>query len=203
MLSNLADTDPISLNWEFHWAPYDAPTYQLILEQLSPADVILEIGAGDLRLARQMANIVQTVYALEINRLVLEEGLDSFSPLPANLIPICADAQTFDFPRGVTSGILLMRHCTHFRLYAEKLRDVGCRKLITNARWGMNVEVINLLATRKSYLDFEFGWYACWCGSVGFKPGPPENITPTTEAIIHEIVDCPNCKRYADTELNL
>ena len=87
-----------------------------------------------------------------------------------------------------------MRHCTHFQLYAEKLRDCGCQKLITNARWGMNVEVVDLQAARILYKDLEFGWYACWCGAVGFKTGPPEKITPETEAIIYEIIDCPNCK---------
>ena len=193
-MSAQVDTDPVSLNWEFHWAPYDVPTYQLVLDQLSADDIVLEIGAGDLRLARRMADIAGKVYALEVNRSLLEEGLAFFSSLPANLIPICTDARAFDFPRGITSGVLLMRHCTHFQLYAEKLRDCGCQKLITNARWGMNVEVIDLQAARISYKDLEFGWYACWCGAVGFKPGPPEKITPETEAIIYEIIDCPNCK---------
>lgn len=87
-----------------------------------------------------------------------------------------------------------MRHCTHFQLYAEKLRNCGCKKLITNARWGMNVEVVDLQVARILYKDLEFGWYACWCGTVGFKPSSPERITPEIEAIIHEIIDCPNCK---------
>ena len=193
-MSAQVDTDPVSLNWEFHWAPYDVPTYQLVLDQLSADDIVLDVGAGDLRLARRMADIAGKVYALEVNHSLLEEGLASFSSLPANLIPIGTDARAFDFPRGITSGVLLMRHCTHFQLYAEKLRDCGCQKLITNARWGMNVEVIDLQAARISYKDLEFGWYACWCGAVGFKPGPPEKITPETEAIIYEMIDCPNCK---------
>jgi len=183
-----------SLDWEFCWSPYDTLTYQLVLDQISAGDVVLEIGAGDLRIARRMADIAEKVYALEVNRSVLEKGPASFSHLPKNLVPICTDARTFDFPRGITTGVLLMRHCTHFQLYAEKLRDCGCQKLITNARWGMNVEVIDLQSARISYTDMEFGWYACWCGSVGFKPGPPESITPETEAIIYEVIHCPNCK---------
>lgn len=182
-------------DWELRWAPYDLPTYQLVLDRITPDDVVLEIGAGDLRLAMDMATIVHKVYALEINRTVLDQGLTSFPALPANLTPILADARTFDFPQNITCGVLLMRHCTHFQLYAEKLRDCGCQKLITNARWGMNVEVIDLQAARTLYKDLEFGWYACWCGGVGFKSGPPERITPENEAIICEIVDCPKCKR--------
>jgi len=192
-MSVLLGSNPVP-SWEFHWAPYDLPTYQLVLDQLSSDDIILDIGAGDLRLARQMVGTVNKIYALEINHSILDEGLASFSPLPANLIPICADARPFDFPRGITSGVLLMRHCTHFQLYAEKLREAGCQRLITNARWGMNVEVIDLQVARILYNNLELGWYACWCGAVGFKSGLPENITPETEAIIHEVVDCPNCK---------
>ncbi len=70
-------------------------------------------------------------------------------PLPANLIPICADARVLDFPSGITAGVLLMRHCTNFRLYAEKLQKAGAARLITNARWRMDVESMNLLAQRK------------------------------------------------------
>ena len=187
-------TNPTVQDWEFRWAPYDLPTYRLVLDQLSSHDIILEIGAGDLRLARKMADICHQVYALEINRSILDEGLASFHPLPANLIPILGDARTFDFPNGLTTGVLLMRHCTHFRLYAEKLRKVGCRTLITNARWGMNVEIIDLQSARISYDNLEFGWYACWCGVVGFKSGSVDKLIPETEAMVHEVMDCPSCQ---------
>jgi len=180
-MTALSSARPVNFNeWEFRWAPYDLPTYQLVLNQLLSTDIILEIGAGDLRLARQMAALTRKVYAIEINFSVLEEGLASFAPLPGNLIPICADARAVNFPRGVTSGVLLMRHCTHFRLYAEKLRDCGCSRLITNARWGMNVEVVDVYAARIPFEKVELGWYACWCGTVGFKPGAPEQISPET-----------------------
>jgi len=202
----LSSAPPINFHeWEFRWAPYDLPTYQLVLNQLSSNDIILEIGAGDLRLARQMTARTRKVYAVEINHSVLEEGLASFAPLPENLVPICADARTLDFPTSVTSGVLLMRHCAHFRAYAEKLRDCGCRRLITNARWGMNVEVVDLQAARIPFEDVELGWYACWCGAVGFKPGAPEQISPETQAMIHEVIDCPNCKQdnFSVTNLNM
>jgi len=198
-----------SIEWEFCWAPYDLPTYKLVLDQLFSKDIVLEIGAGDLRLARKMAALTRKVYALEINRSILDNGLITATPLPWNLIPIWADARTFDFPFDITSGVLLMRHCTHFQLYAEKLRDGGCRRLITNTRWGMNVEVIDLQAARIPFEKVELGWYACWCGAVGFKPGPAEKITSETEAIIHEVINCPNCEQSQfltsrfDTELSI
>ena len=135
----------------------------------------------------------QQIYAIEINRSVLDQGLASFSPLPGNLTPILADARSFDFPHDISCGVLLRRHCMHFQLYAEKLRDAGCKRLITNARWGMNVEIIVLQSARTSYENMEIGWYACWCGTVGFKSGRPESLSPKTEVITHEVSDCPNC----------
>jgi 16S rRNA A1518/A1519 N6-dimethyltransferase RsmA/KsgA/DIM1 with predicted DNA glycosylase/AP lyase activity len=126
--------------WETIHAPYDQPTYQAVLDQLGPQDIILDIGAGDLRLARQMAKIARKVYAVEINARVLSQ----LDPLPANLIALCADARALDFPSDVTTGVLLMRHCTCFSLYAEKLHKAGSTRLITNARWRMGVEVVHL-----------------------------------------------------------
>jgi hypothetical protein len=180
-------------NWETQWAPYDLPTYQAVLEQLLPNDIVLDIGAGDLRLARQMAGTVRKIYSIEINPRILDQGLKEDEPLPRNLILICADAQTMDFPSDVTVGILLMRHCAHFRMYANKLRDIGCPRLITNARWRMSVETIDLLAPRIKFKQVKIGSYACWCGAVGFKDGPVELLTPEAAAIIHEVIDCPSC----------
>ena len=183
-------------NWEYQWAPYDSPTYQVVFEQLQPNDVVLDIGAGDLRLARQMAKNANKVYSIEINPGVLDQGLIKDEPLPSNLIVICADARTMDFPSDITVGILLMRHCTHFLMYANKLRDINCQRLITNARWRMSVETIDLLAPRISFEQVKIGWYACWCGAVGFKSGPVELLTPEVNAIIHEVIDCPDCLHH-------
>ena len=80
-------------------APYDQPTYQAVLDLLEPADVVRDIGAGDLRLARQMAGIVRKVYAVEVNAWVLDQASASSDPLPVSLIPILADARSFDFPK--------------------------------------------------------------------------------------------------------
>jgi hypothetical protein len=63
-----------------------------------------------------------------------------------NLVVIHGDARYVAFPNGITTAVLLMRHCTHFDLYVKKLQAVGCRTLITNARWRSGVEVIDLHA---------------------------------------------------------
>jgi len=181
-------------DWELHWAPYDPPTYQAVLEQLRPEAVVLDIGAGDLRLARQMALTARKVYCIELNERVLAQGLSS--PLPGNLIVIHADALVVDFPPDISVGVLLMRHCTHFTVYADKLKNLGCQKLITNARWRMAVESIALQAPRITFAEMEIGWYACWCGAVGFKTGPVELLTPGTNEIIHEVIACPDCLEH-------
>ena len=186
----------VNVDWELKWAPYDLPTYQAVLEQLLPDDVVLDIGAGDLRLARQMADTARKVYAMEMHARVLDQGLRYGDPLPGNLIPIRADALVENFPPDVTMGVLLMRHCTHFNVYANKLRSLGCQKLITNARWRMAVETVALQTLRIKFEQVKIGWYACWCGAVGFKNGPAELLTPETNAIIHEVIDCPNCLHH-------
>jgi len=179
--------------WETWWSPYDQATYDLVLEQLSPQDVVLDIGAGDLRLSRQMAAIARTVYAVENQEAVLARGLQSGVPLPPNLLPVLADACQYDFPAGITAGVLLMRHCTHFQLYAEKLWAVGAERLITNARWRMGVEVIQLRAARLHFNEAPMGWYTCWCGEAGFKEGCVAQWSPELDAIVHEVSDCPHC----------
>jgi len=175
--------------WEALYAPYDRPTYQTVLDQLRPDDIILDIGAGDLRLARQMAIIARKVYAVEINAQVLVQT----EALPANLISIHADARTLDFPSDITTGVLMMRHCSCFRWYAEKLQKAGAGRMITNARWRMNVEVVNLRLPRKSFAEAGMGWFACACGRTGFKEGPAEDWSIEMDTIIHEVSTCPQC----------
>lgn len=182
-------------DWEAMFAPYDQPTYQAVLDLLLPGDVVLEIGAGDLRLARQMAGLVRKVYAVEVNARVLDQASASSDPLPGSLIPILADARSLDFPKDVTVGVLLMRHCAHFRLYFDKLREAGAHKLITNARWRMGVEAVDLLAGRVPFEGVEMGWYACLCGTVGFKAGAAERWTAAMDATIHEVSLCPQCTK--------
>jgi SAM-dependent methyltransferase len=181
--------------WEAMHAPYDQPTYEAVLDLLTPEDIVLDIGAGDLRLARQMARTVRKVYAVEINAEVLDQAYASSDPLPGSLIPICADARSFDFPTDVTVGVLLMRHCTRFSLYFDKLRDAGARRLITNARWRMGVEAVDLWAASVPLGAVEMGWYACRCGVVGFKAGPAEQWSAEMDRVIHEVTDCPQCTK--------
>src|SRR3990172_2227545 len=51
--------------WEAAWAPYDETTYRAALELIRPDDVVLDIGAGDLRFARRAAARARTVIAVE------------------------------------------------------------------------------------------------------------------------------------------
>jgi len=180
--------------WEAMYAPYDQPTYQAVLDQLAPDDVILDIGAGDLRLSRQMAMIARKVYAVEINAQVLDQACASRDPLPANLTPIHADARRLDFPSDITTGVLMMRHCTCFGLYAVKLQKAGADRLITNARWHMDVEVVNLVSQRISFTETGMGWYACSCGATGFKEGSAEHWSFEMDKITNEIFSCPQCR---------
>jgi Dimethyladenosine transferase (rRNA methylation) len=182
--------------WEAMYSPYDQPTYQAVLQLLKPEDIVLDIGAGDLRLSRQMALIVNKVYAVEINSFVLEQGLTSCEPLPDNLIPIHADARAFDFPIDITVGVLLMRHCVHVPLYLEKLRRAGAGRLITNARWHMSAEAVNLKAERPAFKKAGMGWYACLCGAIGFKEGPAEGWSIEMDGVIQEVADCPQCTEF-------
>ena len=179
--------------WEVMYAPYDQATYQTVLDHLRPDDLLLDIGAGDLRLARQMARLVRKVYAVEISPRVLDQANITRDPLPANLLPVCADAQTLDFPSDITAGVLMMRHCTCFCVYADKQKKAGASRLTTNARWRMGVEAVDLQAGRKSYADSEMGWYACICGAVGFKEGPAEHWSIDMDQITNEVSSCPQC----------
>ncbi|NLG73268.1 MAG: methyltransferase domain-containing protein [Chloroflexi bacterium] len=177
-------------DWEWAWAPYSEADYRAVLGLLHHQDVVLDIGAGDLRFAFAAAKIVRRVYAIEIQDALLRQALRRY-PTPENLIIIHADARRVDFPEGVSVGVLMMRHCSYFRLYAEKLRRAGARRLITNARWRMGLEEIDLNQPRIYYPAAQPGWYACWGGRVGFKAGdlPGE----AREDCVQEVIYCPDC----------
>jgi len=189
-------------DWEEAWAPYSEEEYQAVLRHLRPEDVVLDIGAGDLRLARRMAARVRRVWAVERRAEVVARGL-SQGPLPSNLEVVVTDARTWPFPPTVTVGVLLMRHCRHFRLYRDKLAAVGARGLLTNARWGMGVERVDLQAPALPFAQAPVGWYACRCGSVGFIPGPPEALTPAVLEQVSEVASCPHCEAEVEQLLSV
>jgi hypothetical protein len=181
------------LDWETIWAPYDEATYRVVLEQIDPQDIVLDIGAGDLRLSRRIATICRRVFAIEIQAPLIEQSQIKLGPFPDNLIVLHGDARHLTFPDDLTVGVLLMRHCNHFSIYADKLKASSASRLITNARWGMGVEVLSLQSKRIPYNEVEIGWYACWCGGAGFKPGPVSRLTDEILAHTQEVVDCPLC----------
>lgn len=176
-------------DWEALWTPYDEATYQAALDFLEPGDVVLDIGAGDLRFAQRAARRVRKVIAIERNLEVLRSASRRNSE---NLIVVCADALTWSFPEGITVGVLLMRHCRHCKDYFTRLRAVGCQRLITNARWGMDVECVSL-APQPSYWSAPPGWYACSCGAVGFKTAPAEELQAKALDTSISVEDCPAC----------
>lgn len=174
--------------WESIWAAYDETTYQTALSYIQPRDIVLDIGAGDLRLARRAANMARHVYAIEIQPTLLVDQ----PPLPPNLTIIQGDARYIDWPHGITLGVLLMRHCTHLSLYAARLRASGCSRLITNSRWGMDVELMSL-RPQATWPSVEIGWYACLCGQTGFIAGLPEKLTEADIWRVTEVENCPDC----------
>jgi hypothetical protein len=175
-------------SWEARWAPYDEPTYQTALSYVRPDDIVLDIGAGDLRLARRMTALARRVYAIDMQPGLLAGR----APLPPNLMVLCADARRIPWPKGITLGMLLMRHCTHLGQYVARLRAAGCRRLVTNARWGFAVELVDL-GRRAAWSSVDLGWYACTCGQTGFVPGPVERITEERIERVIEVESCPAC----------
>ncbi len=187
----MLEANATAINWERLWAPYDESTYQAVLGQVRASDVVLEIGAGDFRLAYRLAAKARHVLAIELNPTL--GSVAQNRSRPHNLTIIKADAYQYPFPADLTLGVLLMRHCRHFGIIADKLSAIACPRLITNARWGYHVEVVDLTVQRLHYSDLSIGWYACWCGATGFIPGPAKQLTPNLEQTIVEVKDCPQC----------
>jgi SAM-dependent methyltransferase len=184
------DLDP----WEARWAPYSEADYAVVLAAIRPDDLVLDIGAGDLRLARRMAQIAQQVIAWEMRPELLaarrgERGAESDQRLRL----VCTDARSEPVPPGVTVAVLLMRHCTHYALYVEKLRAAGCGRLITNARWGTGVELIDL-APAAPFASEGTGWYACRrCGATGWAGEDAAAVNETTTSHVTDVEGCPTC----------
>jgi len=181
------------IDWESIWAPYDEDTYRFVIERVGARDVVVDIGAGDLRLARRLAGIAEWVYAVERNPAVMSRAGDLIDAHD-HLTPVCIDALKWPLPRDTSVAVLLMRHCTreHFAEYVRRLKAAGCHHLITNARWKMGVEEIDLRSGR-AYDPGRMGWYACQCGAVGFTPGEPAQLTDDMLNVVAEVINCPNC----------
>ena len=178
--------------WETLWAPYDDATYSAVLAAIEPGDVVLDIGAGDLRFSRRIAEQAREVIAWEIQSVLVNAAVQ---PLPSNLVAIVADARVAPIPVGVTVAVLLMRHCTHYALYVDKLRAAGCQRLITNARWGMGVEVVDL-GPGVPFDRVGIGWYACRrCGAVGFAGDDTQQVVAATFEHVEDVEGCPLCLR--------
>lgn len=182
----------VETDWANMWAPYDEATYAQALAYVPRDATVLDIGAGDLRLARRVAQQARRVYAIE-QRAELLAG----SVVSPNLIAICGDARALPFPAADTA-ILLMRHCHDFALYRRKVEAAGCTRLITNARWRLDVECIDLLAAPRPFDDLALGWYACRCGATGFRDGPPEQLTADVADTVFEVDNCPGCRSWSD-----
>lgn len=177
--------------WEARWAPYDEATYAAVLSLLQPTDVVLDIGAGDLRLAVRMAAVVRQVYAWELQPEVLAHAP---RPLPPNLHAAVVDARLAPVPAGITVAVLLMRHCTHYATYVARLRAAGCSRLITNARWGMGIELIDL-GPGVPFDSVKLGWYACRrCGAVGFVGTDATRLTADLVDQAADVEGCPACQ---------
>jgi len=178
------------VDWEGWFSPYGEETYSAVLSHIAPDDVVLEIGAGDLRLALRMAERAWRVYALEVNPLVVGPALEIIGlRLPRNLYVVCANAFDFPIPPGVTVAVLLMRHCQHFGEYFDRLQAADCQRLITNARWRSGVEVVDLTASRLPFDQVHEGWYACRCGAIGYVGRGERPHAPSVE-----VSDCPGCQ---------
>lgn len=184
-------------DWEGWFSPYDEETYETVLAWVGEKDVVLEIGAGDLRLSLRLAEKVHRVYAVEVNPILLASALEEIGfELPRNLFVICANALDFPVPPEVTVAVLLMRHCRHFWIYFNRLQKAGCLRLITNARWKSGVEQIDLTAPRLPFSCLKEGWYACSCGEVGYV-GEGELV----DAQPVEVNNCPRCTTSLHTKI--
>ncbi|MGA9350641.1 MAG: rRNA adenine N-6-methyltransferase family protein [Anaerolineae bacterium] len=177
-------------DWEGWFNPYDEETYDLVLQNIDEHDTVIEIGAGDLRLALQLSERARRVYAVEVNPLLISAALQAIGfDLPRNLLAICANALDIAFPNDITVAVLLMRHCQHFRLYVDKLRAAGCQRLLTNARWKSGVESMDLTRSGIPFEEVREGWYACRCGAVGYAGQGEHSDSPPVE-----VIDCPACR---------
>jgi hypothetical protein len=58
-------------DWEGWFSPFDDDTFALVLQNVKKYDMVLDLGAGDLRLAER----ARRVYAVEVSPIVLGAAL--------------------------------------------------------------------------------------------------------------------------------
>jgi len=108
----------------------DIECYSFVLENLNSGDVVLDVGAGDLRLDVLMAEKVKKVYAIEVNPILVARALQIIGyDLPRNLIVICANIFDIEPPSDANVAVILMRHCTRQKEMLKKFRKL---KVISN-----------------------------------------------------------------------
>ncbi len=210
--SSRAPVPQSAVEWEACWAPHDEATYAWVLARLAPGERVLDIGAGDLRLAVRLAERGCVVTAIERERTVLERGLRRLGVAPGSrcreialdigvghLTVVLADASAWPFP-PVESAVLLMRHCTRFGEYIARLRAVGCRRVFTNVRWRCGVEEMRLDRLRP-FAAVDTGWWACTCGAVGFAAADPALIDAEALARVQDVENCPQCSPVSEAPL--
>jgi hypothetical protein len=186
---------PALADWATVWAPYDDDTYAQALGYVrtlpAASTTVLDIGAGDLRFARQLATHGYRVLAIEQQAALIEQALRRCE-CPPNMLVIVADAVRWPFPR-VDVAVLLMQYTHDYAAYVQKLRAVGCQWLITNARWRLGVECIPL-SPAAAFDASHPGPYACVrCGHTGFVDGPPEFFDRDHPLASRNVETCPNC----------
>jgi len=83
--------------------------YDSMLELLSPGDVVLDAGAGDLRFSLMMSQHVERVYAVEFSPETVWRALRIIGyDLPTNLQVTCAHWDDYPVPDDVTVIIVLV-----------------------------------------------------------------------------------------------
>lgn len=93
------------------WFLPEDKEYEIVLKRISKADVILDIGAGNLALDVILAERCKKVYAVECNPFILSKALNTIGyALPRNLIVICANGLDIPIPSDVNTLVMLLRH---------------------------------------------------------------------------------------------
>lgn len=98
---------PLGLKDEL-WAYPEFWFYGDVLSAVGPEDVVADVGAGNLALAVALSAVVRKVYAIEVNPLVVNSGIERIGRrMPSNLTVINTDAREYPLPTDVTCVVCL------------------------------------------------------------------------------------------------